>query len=154
MSMSRIVQVLGEKEMGFEGRFHSYVSSDPTVAIQGTSLPRAAVPKLLAEEAVLEILMASSAALRLPALDVRRKGELRLLFIHLARLHGWGKPAVLAEICGVTPRAIHMLMNKDPSPRGIKEATLCLGDRRLRRGVPDFFAKEEEISRRRRAYRS
>jgi hypothetical protein len=154
VSMSRIVQVLREKEMGFEDRFHSYVSSDPTVAIQGTSLPKAAFPRPLAEEGVLEILMAASAALRMPALDVRRKGELRLLFIHLARLHGWGKPAVLAEICGVSPRAIHMLMNKRPSPRGVKEAALCLGDRRLRRGVPDFFAKEEESGHRDGAYRT
>jgi hypothetical protein len=143
---SRIAQILGEKEIGFANRFHDYVSSDPSVAVTGTSAPKASSPKVFAENGIIEILNATSAALRMPPERVRKPGIARDLFIHFASQQGWKKPAALAEICGITPRAINTIISRR-SPAGMHAAALCLGDRRLRE-LPAFLKHEEFSSKR------
>jgi len=133
----RLARILGEKENGFENRFHNYVSSDPSVSITGTPAPKASRPKIFAEDGIIEILNATSAALRMPASCVRKPGHLRDLFIHLACEQGWRKPTVLAKICKVTPRSIQRIISTK-SPHGKQAAMLCLGDRRLR-DLPSFL---------------
>ena len=127
--------MLGESEGGFGGRFHAYVSGDPSVQVGGTPPPVSAVPKIWAEEGIGEILAAAAGALRVLPSDVRKQGPLRGLFIHLAWRHGWRQPALLARICGMGPRAVHLVLNQVP-PAGLEAADLCLGDRRLRRERP------------------
>ena len=119
----------------FRVRFHSYVSGDPSVKVEGTAPPKAAIPKIWAEESIGEILAAAAGALRTTPVDVQKQGPLRPLFIHLAYRHGWRQPTLLAEICGVSPRAIQFLLSQPP-PSGIHAADLCLGDRRLRSEKP------------------
>jgi hypothetical protein len=132
ISSRKLAQILGDKENGFEKRFHKYVSSDPSVLITGTPPPnKAATPKTFAEEGIVEILKAASAALRSPLTDIRRSSDLRDLFIHLAYQQGWRKTAVLAEMCKVTPRTIQIIISKTP-PQGLDAAARCLGDHRLR----------------------
>jgi hypothetical protein len=131
MSSNQLSKILGEKEVGFETRFHQYVSSDPSVSVVGTPAPKTSTPKLFAEEGIMEILNAASSALRRPVSDIRRQGPLRDLFVHLACQRGWRKPTVLSEICGITPRAIQKIISTK-SPDGVNAALLCLGDKRLR----------------------
>lgn len=131
VSAARVSRALGESESGFKIRFHAYVSGDPSVAIQGSALPQSVAPKKLAEEALGEILAASAAALRLPVAEIRRKGSLRKLFIHLAHRQGWRQTCVLSDLCDITPRAVQLTL-KQKSPLGMDAAALCLGDRRLR----------------------
>jgi len=78
--------------------------------------------------------------------QVRQRGPLRNLFIHLAYRHGWRRPIFLATICGITPGAVHQALSKG-SPKGIEAADLCLGDTRLRpKGVIDFIEKTENMN--------
>jgi len=55
------------------------------------------------------------------ASDVRKQGLLRGLFIHLAWRHGWRQPALLARICGMGPRAVHLALSQAP-PAGLEAA--------------------------------
>jgi hypothetical protein len=137
ISAERLAHALDENKNTFESRFHNYVSSDPSVAITGTTVPKSALPKTFAEEGIIEILKSASAALRRPTTDIQHPGELRDLFIHLAHRHGWRKTQTLAELCNVTPRAIQIIVSKK-SPSGLAAATLCLGDRRLR-DLPSYL---------------
>ena len=115
--------------------------------VPGQPPPVSAVPKIWAEEAIGEILAAAAGALRVLPSDVRKQGPLRGLFIHLAWRHGWRQPALLARICGMGPRAVHLVLNQAPPP-GLEAADLCLGDRRLRRERPfaSFGAAAAELS--------
>lgn len=134
-SAGRMACALGESSKRFEVRFHSYVSADPSVQVSGTPPPTPAVSKIWAEESIGEILAASAGALRMSPSEVQKQGVLRSLFIHLACRHGWRQPSLLSRICGITPRAVHLILNR-PVPRGIEAAELCLGDCRLRRESP------------------
>ena len=127
----RLSKALNESEIGFKVRFHDYVSSDPSVSVTGTQLPRPTIPKILAEQSIGEILAASAAALRVKTSEIKKKGPLRPLFVHLASLYGWHRPLFLSQICGVIPRSIYFILSHDP-PTGIAAAELCLGDQRLR----------------------
>ena len=127
----RLAQELGESKIEFPLRYHAYVSRDPSVAVQGTTAPRPSPSRLLAEEGIGEILIASAAALRSSTSDVQRTGNCRKLFVHMACRQGWRQPSLLSKICKVTPRAIQLILKQCP-PQGMVEAALCLGDQRLR----------------------
>ncbi len=124
--LSRLTQVLGESEIGFRVRFHDYVSSDPSVKVSGTPPPQTVGSKKWAEEGIGEILSASAAALRVLPSKIRERGPLRPLFIHLANRQGWRQPLLLSQICGISPRAIHFILNQK-IPKGIEAAALALG---------------------------
>jgi hypothetical protein len=141
---SQIIKALAENERGFDLRFHSYVSGDPSVAVQGTPFPLPAIATPHADRGILEILTACSAALRVQTSNAKRKGPLRPLFIHMARQSGWNKCGRLSELCGITPRAVQLIL-KQKAPVGMKAAMLCLGDERLRRFAN--FAKGEVTGR-------
>lgn len=132
----RLSKALGETARGFRVRFHAYVSGDPSVSINGTQFPHAALPKKMAEEGIREILLSCAAALRVSPEEVKIKNsELRKYFIHLAYRQGWKHPKYLSQICHISPQAIHFHLKKKAWKEistGISAAALCLGDRRLR----------------------
>lgn len=132
---AHIAQVLKEAERGFSVRFHDYVSGDPSVAVEGTSYPKAHVKSVYASESIVNILSAAAATLRAPASEVRqRRSELRQLFVHFAWQQGWIQTKLLSQICDTSTRAIHQILEK-PEPPGMNAALMCLGDVRLRRDV-------------------
>lgn len=128
---ARIAHTLGENERGFESRIHLYVTSDPSVSLVGTPMPKASQSTTLAQEGILEILNAASAALHVQPPKIKSEGQLRSLFIHLACRQGWKNTSLLAELCGITPRAVRFILSKAPS-EGLGAAAFCLGDQRLR----------------------
>lgn len=137
----KLAKTLSEKPSSFLVRFHAYVSADPTVAVLGTPPPQLDTPQVYAFKSIDEILAAASAALRIQPASVRKKGPLRAVFIHLAHQNGWRRrTSLLAEICGVTPRAVGLILNQ-PVPEGVSAALLCLSDARLRptRVTKDFL---------------
>ncbi len=130
--LNNLTTALGESSHKFAVRFHSYVSSDPSVCVEGTPLPTPAIPRIWARQSISEILAAASAALRIPPDEVKNKGELRPLFIHLAYRHGWRQVSLLANICGIEPRSVRRILSHSP-PAGMDIGDLCLGDPRLRK---------------------
>jgi hypothetical protein len=141
-----LATILSETRRGFRGRFHAYVSGDPSVAVAGTAMPHASPPRHLPQEPLADILAAASAALRIPGAEVQKRGELRQLFIHLAWRQGWRKTGLLAQVCGVTPRAIRFMLAQTPAC-GLEAATLCLGDERLRQAWTAEFPQTGKKSR-------
>lgn len=143
IDLGRTSSALSDRRSDFRVRFHNYVSGDPAVQVSGTPIPRAAESTPFAAQSILDILSASAAALRLHPRDVERRTKLRPLFIHLAARQGWNRPAVLGEICDLTPRAVQYILNAS-APAGLDAAALCLGDPRLRHAFDVLnFAKHE-----------
>ncbi len=127
-----LAKALGESPQNFLVRFHAYVSGDPSVKIAGTPFPQRAIPKPLAVYGIGEILAASASALRVPQIEVTKdRSILRPHFIHLAYRHGWRQISLLAQICEMSPRGVHFILENN-IPHNLEAAELCLGDARLR----------------------
>lgn len=140
---TQLAQILGESNKNFKVRFHAYVSGDPSVSVGGTPFPHLAVPKAWATESIGAILDSASSALRLQPREIQNNSALRALFVHSAYRHGWKQPQLLAQMCGISPRAIRLIL-KRPTPLGIEAVDLCLGDIRLRK-FPKEGSKSPEL---------
>jgi hypothetical protein len=114
---------------------HGFVSGDPTVAVDGTPMPRPVEFGRIPSMPLTDVIRAATAALRLPADAIRRRGSARRLFVGLASAVGWRIPAALAEACDVTERAIRRLTTQ-VDPRAVATAAVCLGDPRLLARTP------------------
>jgi hypothetical protein len=116
-------------------RVHGFVSADPATHLLGTPMVRPLPRAELQMRPLGQVVAAAAAATRGSTEAVRRIGPTRALFVRLAAEQGWHDAHKLAEICGVTPRAIRKML-AGPQPRGLAAARLCLGDDRLTRFVP------------------
>lgn len=130
----------------FPIRFHSYVSGDPSVRVEGTPPPKTLISRKFAFQSLATILAASAAALRVHPSEVRKsRSTLRPLFFHLAHRHHWGKLKILSQISGMKAAGIHKLMAKS-GPSALGAAEICLGDGRLHEiALRDLSVWEKEI---------
>ncbi len=112
---SRLARALGEREEGFGERHHGYVSSDPSVDVEGTPVPRPS-PVLAADLSNLA---------RAAALSTR--GDPVGVFFHAGRAVRQPMTA-LAAFAGV-PRSTAYARWKTPAP--VAPVLLTLSDRRL-----------------------
>lgn len=127
-----LARALGSTANGFAQRHHRYVSSDPSVSVVGTALPRAVASSAEPQLPLEWIAAAALAATRRPAEALRRRGDARALFVALAYDQGWRATAPLAKTCGCCPHTIRNLA-REVDPRMLAVARLCLADERLRR---------------------
>lgn len=126
----RLARAFGRMERGFAQVHHRYVSSDPSVAIDGTPFPIAAKPTRMAVHPLDRVATAACAATRAPRSAIERQGSTRSLFVQLAVAHGWEMPGLLALACKCDVSTIHRILARPPAP-GLAAAALCLGDDRL-----------------------
>ncbi len=108
--------------------FHRYVSADPSVAIDGTPVPRISVARY--QHPLAEIALAALSSTRSESADLRRRRLARRVFLQLAREQGWTSSEQLSALCEVTPRAVQKAWAAAPI---YGAARLCLHDERLRR---------------------
>jgi hypothetical protein len=109
---------LGRPDEGFVEWFHRYVSSDPSVAVDGSPLP------LLATGGTLdEIARAVSCA---ATEDVTRRRLFALVAAHV----GHPRRVIAAEL-GISPDTVTRWTRR-PAPELLRAGLLCLGDERLR----------------------
>lgn len=108
---------------------HDYVSSDPSVSIDGTPFPLAAPPRDVPVVSLADIAAAAHAAARTAAL--RHK-----MFVLLARHQGWRDTRLIAQESGLSVEHVRRLAKCD-APEVLRVGALYLGDARLRH-VPDF----------------
>lgn len=135
----RLASALGRPRRGFVEWYHKYVSSDPSVAVDGTRLPTSIAPTDVATRPLATIARAVAAALRVRPSAIRRASAARRHFIALAVEQGWRNVAQLASACDCTERAIrHLIAHRDPT--AIDPARLCLNDARLLLGAPRWEA--------------
>jgi len=128
----RLARRLGEREAGFELRFHRYVTADGRVSEEARQGFRPATSATIPSRSLEEIALAAGASLRCSPDEIRRRGSARQAFLALARAQGWKDSEVLAEACGVTPRAIRRC--GVPVEAGVLRAGLvCLGSKRWTR---------------------
>jgi len=116
-------------------RFHEYVSSDPSVDVDGTPFPEGAPRLVVPARSIGDIQRAAASSLRSHPDDVRRRGATRNLFLGLARHQGWNRNRVLADACEITRRSARRIRVEPGSPE-VLAAALCLGDPRLLEGTP------------------
>jgi hypothetical protein len=124
VTATRIAEATGVETLDAVEWLHRYVSSDPSVAVTGTALPRPG-----SSDALDRVLLASAAAHRESPDAVQRRGPVRTTFLGAA--HRLGFPAdEVAAIARMHPAAAFRRMPK-VAPRLVEPALLCLGDERL-----------------------
>jgi len=126
----QLAPAMGYPLARFGEEFHGYISGDPSVAVDGTPLPVAAVPCRPPEKMLAEVQRAAVAAVRGQMEDVRQPGPARELFVALAVEQGWDDAGILADICGISRRAVRRIRVRERR-LDTRSASLCLGDSRL-----------------------
>jgi hypothetical protein len=112
------------------GWWHGYVSSDPSVHVQGTPRPEPASACTVPTVPLDRILRAAAAATRSGSDGVRRRGACRNAFFDLAFDQGWTRSGQLAEIAGTTTEAVRARKGRSDASL-LAVSRLCLGDDRL-----------------------
>ncbi|MFO0567816.1 MAG: hypothetical protein U0263_19305 [Polyangiaceae bacterium] len=125
VSPERMAAAVGWPLQDLPGRFHRYVSADPSVDVGGTPVPLAAPPTSIPRFALDRIVRAAaSAAPGRPAL------ERRAITIQLAAQHGYGDVRMLGRYLGISSRTVRRSLCT-PSSVAVRSAELCLADARL-----------------------
>lgn len=122
-----VAAALGWPTDGAAARLHRYVSSDPSVAVAGTALPRARSPSELASDGLDRILFAAVRATRAGPTDVARRGATRTLFLGLARRQGWRNWSALAARCAICPDRARDAAERCPES-WLDAGARCLGE--------------------------
>jgi len=134
ITASRLAAAQGRSADGFARSWHRYVAREDDAESGAVTSPSPAAPTAFAASAIEDVARPVARSLRAHASDVRRRGPVRDLFLVVAPLVGWDRPALLASYCDVTTRAVQKSFHRAP-PVAIEAAVLCLGDSRLR-GAP------------------
>jgi hypothetical protein len=124
------------REMRTVEALHAFVSADSRTRVEGTPPPYAARDVVVATRPLGEILRAATLATRASTKHHQRRGPTRDTFVWLASTQGWNDTALLAEVCAAAPSTITRIL-REPIPKGLDAARLCLGDDRLLFG-PDY----------------
>jgi hypothetical protein len=133
VDLARLRRDIGEREAGLAVRFHAYVSGDPSVRVVGTAFPSAARAADWPQESLAEIAAASASALQCDRDERLYVGLMRNLFVHLAWKRGWRQSALLGAACGISQRAVQLILKRKIPPAVMSAALFCLGDERLYR---------------------
>jgi hypothetical protein len=126
-----LARALGQPAAGFPDAHHEYVSADPSVHVAGTAPPAIAPERAVATAPLSRIVDAAAVATRQPRRAITRRGTTRTLFVLLARHQGWTDTAQLADMCGVSRRAIQLILERN-EPALLAAGARCLEDPRLR----------------------
>lgn len=89
--------------------YHRWVSGDPHVRVEGTSLPVASDVEPLGSEGLERLAMVVSEATRTPLDLLRRRGAARSLLLRCARSLCRVTTAEIGAYCNVGPRAVQMV---------------------------------------------
>jgi len=137
-----LAALLREPVAGFAERWHRYVSTDPSVHLEGTPLP-ALEPGLLEACTLPDLRRAVSRACCCPEDDLQRRGSLRDLLLMLAHhLTGLDRTALATE-CGLARTTLWRARQKPVEDRHVRAVLLTLADPRLRgRARPDGDPRE------------
>jgi hypothetical protein len=135
VTAGRLAATLGRPSAGFVRAHHAYVSADPAVRADGTTLPQPPVLSTITAFGIERLCAAVLAATRAPAAALQHRTLARRLLVHLAYRHGWARPRVLARLCGVSRQAVLALRDAPLERDALVAAKLCLGDERLLRAT-------------------
>ncbi len=130
VSPARLAALLRRREADFPRWFHSYVSGDPSVRVEGTHLPMPAAPQSLPGVALADIAAAARSA------APQRAALRHQLFVQLALHQGWRNTRLVAKACDLSVEQVRRL-KKRPDASLLRLGTFHLADARLRH-VPDF----------------
>jgi hypothetical protein len=125
VSADTLAEELEWPRLGFEERFHAYVSGDPSVDVAGTPFPSPAVRRDWPSVPLDRIVLAG-----LSATPWSPASERRERIVELAVSQGWRDSRVIARALGVTERAVRRIRAR-ADDEASRAALLCLGDARL-----------------------
>ena len=123
----RLAEALGRSPLGFARWFHGYVSADSSVDPRGSFFPVAAEPREVVAVPLETIVRAATVATVWSS-----AAERRATICALARHQGWRDASAVSVAAGVTRQHVRLLW-RNPPPRALAAALLCLGDERLLR---------------------
>jgi len=133
IDVGRLAGVLGEAPVGFPERWHRYVSSDRSVAEEGTPppIPPDELVGLGPVHGLQDMLDACARALRRPPSSILADPTSRRTFLGLARHRGWNDTEALARFTGLSRRTIErgVVWTADTD---LDAALACLAEPRFR----------------------
>ncbi len=112
-------------------RLHAYVSSDPSVKVEGTPLPKAAPAFNRTVHCSLDVLFSSARAAHPEELD-SNSPVIRASFVRLAVSQGWSSRSQLARHLQTSRSSIQYWLEKPFDSTLLEPERYCLADRRLR----------------------
>lgn len=117
-------------------KFHSYVSSDPSCAVEGTALPPSIEHNKesqvrLAETPLSLILKSVLISQHAPKLDLSKRGPVRTIALHLASEAKDLYPTLLAREMGLAKQTVYNALKKQRNQDAITSAKRVLSDSRL-----------------------
>lgn len=122
---------LGYEGAGFVEWFHSYVSSDPSVAVAGTPLPVPAPPRAEPVVPLTRVLAAANAVAATSLACPRDRAALaRHAFVLAAGHQGFPNRALVGRLPSLSAVTVGRLA-RTPDPRLLRPTLLCLNDPRL-----------------------
>ena len=124
VSAERIAEETGQRPADPIAWLHRYVSSDPSVAVQGTAVPHPTTVETLTRAA-----FASAAAHRADPDAILRRGPVRATFLGVAERFGYSAAEAAART-ELHPASARKGM-RDADPRIVEPALLCLDTRLL-----------------------
>ena len=124
-----VARALQTSAIGFGARHHAYVSSDPSVAVDGTPFPIAATASARDAYPLDTILSAARAATRASPEAIRTRTPARMLFLDLARATGWRNAKLVGETCAAGMSTVRSRAQKAcaPPPAGVGPARRARG---------------------------
>jgi hypothetical protein len=135
ITSTRLARALDQPARGFNERLHAYVSSDPSVAVKGTTFPVEASPSRFPRVSLARIQAAACVAHRAPREDTGRRTAARTSFLDLARACGFRDHGAIIDAATVSSDTIRRRARADADAPAA--AWLCLGDTRLTQPMCD-----------------
>jgi REP element-mobilizing transposase RayT len=118
--------------------FHSYVSSDPTVAVAGTPLPKRVDLSTPTSASPLLCAQAIAAVSRATPTEVLRKGELRDIALYLATESARNPRSEVQRAFDIGERTLHRVLSRPADAKMIAAAQLYLRDPRCYEWAPSL----------------
>lgn len=131
ISADRLASVLKQRKNGFQQWYHAYVSSDPSVNVDGTPAPDMTLDTHALRLNVTDLVHAASRATRMNSTAVTRPGMTRTLFIHQALFLEWTGRKHLTKVINASTATLNRVLARPPRKEELHAGLLCLADPRL-----------------------
>lgn len=115
-------------QFGRLGALHRYVSSDPSVHVNGTPPPQTTASSDWPLHPLADIVLAACSATRCDPAQIQRRTPTRRVFLQLARDQGWTQTTRLALLCRCHATTVRAAWR---APQRLDAARRCLADPRL-----------------------
>jgi len=131
INAERLASVLQWRMKGFQNRYHAHVSSDPSVAVEGTPPPQINTNTRILRPPIVDLVQAAAMASRTNPIAISLPGMPRTLLVHMALQQGWNDRKLLMNVINASKATLKRIIAGPPGKMELHAGLLCLADPRL-----------------------